>query len=85
MIWIRSVYTGPVPNWNGTVPYGITFVSGPTCNQIADLIPTESTRSRVNTKLIRLYRFQTDPVPCKLCLIVAMYRVSQNNGPNFEA
>ena len=29
MVRINSVYTGPVRNWNGTVPYGgITFLSG---------------------------------------------------------
>ena len=30
-VWdrIHSVYTGPVLNWNGTVPHRITFVSGP--------------------------------------------------------
>ena len=44
---------GPVRNWNGTIPYGITFISGSIWYQIADPIRTGSTRSRVNTRLIR--------------------------------
>ena len=49
MVRIHSVYTGPVKSWNGTVPYGITFVSGPIWYQIADRIRTGSL---VNTRLI---------------------------------
>ena len=51
-VWIRSVNTGPVLNWNGTVPHRITFISGPIWYQIADPIRTGSTKSHVNTKLI---------------------------------
>ena len=50
---IHSVYTGPVINWNGTVPHRITFISGSIWYQIADPILTGSTRSRVNTRFIR--------------------------------
>ena len=50
----------------------LDHISGPIWLKIADPISTGSTRSRVNTRLIRwvpiLYRFQTDPVPCKRCL-----------------
>ena len=53
LVRIHSVYTGPILNWNGTVPHRITFVSGLIWYQIADSIPTGSTRSRVNTRLIR--------------------------------
>ena len=53
MVRIHSVYTGPIRNWNGTVPYGITFISGLIWYQIAVPICTGSTRSRVNTRLIR--------------------------------
>ena len=53
MVQMHSVYTGPVRNWNGTVPYGITFISGPFWYQIVDLILTRSSKSRVNTKFIR--------------------------------
>ena len=53
MVRIHSVYMGPVRNWNGTAPYGITFKSGPILYQTADPIRTGSTRSRVNTRLIR--------------------------------
>ena len=54
-VWdrIHSVYMGPVPNWNGTVPYWITSISGPIWYQIAGPIRNGSTRSRVNTSLIR--------------------------------
>ena len=52
MLQIHSVYTGPVRNWNGTVPCGITFISGSIWYQIADPIRTGSTRSSVNTRLI---------------------------------
>ena len=53
MVRIHSVYTGAVLNWNGKVPNGITLISVPIWYQIADPIPTRSTRSDVNTKLIR--------------------------------
>ena len=53
MVQIHSVYKGSARNWNGTVPYGITFISGPIYCQIANPIRTESTRSRVNTRLTR--------------------------------
>ena len=71
-VWdrIHSVYTGPVLNWNGMVPHRITFISGPIWYQIANPIRTGSTRSRVNTSLIRT-NFVSDPnapVPCKRCL-----------------
>ena len=65
---IHSVYTGPVRNWNGTVPYGITFKRGLISYHIEDPIHTVS---RVNTRLIRtnFVPFQTNPVPRKRCLI----------------
>ena len=53
MVRIHSVYTAPVRNWNGTIPYGITLISGPIWYQTADPIRTGSTRSRVNARLIR--------------------------------
>ena len=53
LLRIHFVYTGPVLNWNGTVPHRITFISGPIWYQIADPIRTGSTRSRVTTRLIR--------------------------------
>ena len=28
-VGIHSVYTGPVLNWNDTVPHRISFISGP--------------------------------------------------------
>ena len=54
-VWdqIHSVYMEPVLNWNGMVPYRITFISGPIWYQIADPIGTGSTRFRVNARLIR--------------------------------
>ena len=54
-VWdrIHSVYTGQVLNWKGKVPHRITFISGSIWYQIADPIRTGSTRSRVNTRLIR--------------------------------
>ena len=52
MVQIHSVYTGPVQNCNATVPYGI-ITSGPIWYQVADPIRTGSTRSHVNTRLIR--------------------------------
>ena len=51
-VWVHSVYTGPVQNWNSTVSFGITFISGPIWYQIADPIRTRSTRCLVNTRLI---------------------------------
>ena len=70
-VWdrIHSVYRGPVRTWNGTVPYGITFISGPIWYKIADAIHTGSTRSRVNTRLIHtnFVPVQTDAVPSKRC------------------
>ena len=53
LVRIHSVYTGPVLNWNGTVPHMIAFISGSIWYQVADKICTGSTRSRVNTRLIR--------------------------------
>ena len=53
MVRIHSVYTGPVRDWNGTVPYGITFVGEPVWYQIADPMRTGSTRPHVNARLIR--------------------------------
>ena len=50
---VHSVYMEPVRNWNGTVRYGITFISGPVWYQMADPIRTRSAMSRVNTRLIR--------------------------------
>ena len=50
---IHFVYTGPAQNWNSTVPYEITFISGPIWYQIADSIGIESTKSQVNTRFIR--------------------------------
>ena len=38
IVRIHSVYTGPVRYWNGIVPYGITFTSGPIWYQIANPI-----------------------------------------------
>ena len=53
MVRIHSVYTVPVRSWDGAVPYGIAFMSGPIWYQMADPIRTGSSRSRVNTRLIR--------------------------------
>ena len=53
LVRIHSVYARLVRYWNGTFLYGITFISGPIWYQIADPIRTGSTRSRVNTRLIR--------------------------------
>ena len=53
LVRIHSAYTEPVLNWNGTVPHRITFISGPIWYKIADPIRTGSTRSCVNTRLIR--------------------------------
>ena len=53
MVRIHSVYTGPVRNWNSSVPYRITFISGPIWYQIADPNHTGSARSCVNRKSIR--------------------------------
>ena len=52
MVQIYSVYKRSVRNWNGTVPYGITFISGPVWYQIADPIRTGSNRSRVSAALV---------------------------------
>ena len=52
MVRIHPVDMGPVRNWNGTVPYGTTFITGSIWYQIADPIRTGSTRSRVNIRLI---------------------------------
>ena len=53
-LWHEStVYTGPVLNWNGTVPHRITFISGSIWYQIADPIRTGFIKSRVNTRLMR--------------------------------
>ena len=49
---VHSVYMGPARNWNDTVKYEITIISGPIWNQIADPISTGLTRSRLNTRLI---------------------------------
>ena len=70
-LWYRlTVYTGPVQNWNGMVPYGITSISGSIWWQIANLIRTGSTRSHVNTRLIRtnFVLVSKDPVPCNCSL-----------------
>ena len=63
---VPSVYTEPVLNWNGTVPHGITLISGPIWHQIPNPIRTGSTRSRVKKRLIRT---NFVPVPIDLCLI----------------
>ena len=68
MVQIHSVYTGPVRDWNGMVPYRITFVGEPIWYQIADPVCTGSTRSCVNARGLSVsisYRFQTDPVLSK--------------------
>ena len=52
LVRIHSVYTGAVLNWDGMLPHRITFISGPIWYQIAGPIGTESTRSRVTTRLI---------------------------------
>ena len=83
LVRIHYVYTGPALNWNGTIPHRITFISGPIWYQIADPIRTGSTKSRVNTRLIRtnfvLAWFQTDPAPCKRCLNVSRRIVLRKN------
>ena len=53
MVRIHSVCMGQVRNWNSTVPYEITLISGFIWYRIADPIRTGSTRSHVNTELIR--------------------------------
>ena len=53
LVTIHTVYTRPVPNWKGTAPRRIIFISGLIWYQIADPIGTGSTKSRVNTRLIR--------------------------------
>ena len=49
MVLIHSVYTAPVRNWNGTVPYGIALISGP-----GHLVPDS-----------RSDPYQIHQVPCK--------------------
>ena len=51
-----------------------TFISGPILYQIADPFRTGSTRSRVNTRLIRtsFVQFEMDPVPCKPALMISL-------------
>ena len=70
MVRIHSAYTGPVRNWNGKVPQWIPFLSEPIWYQMADPIRIGSTRSLVNTRLIRTNFLPTPngPVPCKRCL-----------------
>ena len=47
------VYTGPALSRNDRVPHRIPFISGYIWHQIADPIRTGSTRSLVNSRLIR--------------------------------
>ena len=75
LVQIHSDYTGPVLNWNGTVPHRITFINGPIWYQVADPIRTGSTRSRVNTRLIRtnFVPVPNESGPCKRCVKATRY------------
>ena len=53
LVRIHFVYTGPILNWNGTVPHRITFIIGSMWYQIADPASTGSTRSPAKTRIIR--------------------------------
>ena len=57
---IHSVYTEPVRNWNGTVPYGITFISGPIWYQIADPIRQAPCKHKAYP-----YQFRTGSKPIR--------------------
>ena len=67
MVRIDSVYTGLVVNWNGTVPYRVTFISGPICTkQWIRSVPDPPGPVQTQGLSVPIsYQFQTDPVPCK--------------------
>ena len=69
MVRMHSVYMRPVRNWNGTVHIGSRKWTHKWL-QIADSIRTGSTRSCVNTRLIRtnFIPVPNGSGPCKCCL-----------------
>ena len=87
MVLIHPAYTGPVRIWNGTVPYGISFVSGSVWYQMTDPIRIGSTKSSVNTKLIctNSAPLSIDLVPCRHCLCLIEPQSSLGREVHFTA